>query len=156
VLTHIWGNVLLLILPEEKQGNSRAIHGHCAHSHLNKLYTAHSTWGKSRNARAIHGHCAHSHLKECYTANSTWGKSRETQFYTWTLCSFTFEAMLYCLILPEEIHEKPKTHCYIWTLWPLTFEVIVYCVNLVEENLENPRPIHGHCAHSRLKHCYTA
>jgi hypothetical protein len=77
------------------------------------------------NPSAIHGYCAHSHLKQCYTRNPTWGKSRKSQCYTWTMCSLTFEAMLYCLILPEENHE-------------------------------NPSAIHGYCAHSHLKQWYTA
>jgi hypothetical protein len=152
VLTHIWRKLYCLILPEENYENPSAIHVHCAQSHLKQCYTPNSTWGKSReswvytwtpcsftfeaklyrvilpeenheNPSAVHVHCVQWHLKQCCIPNSTWGKSRETWGYTWTLCSLTIEAKLYCLILPEENHEKP-------------------------------RAIHGHCAHSQLKQSY--
>jgi hypothetical protein len=48
VLTHIWSNNILVILCEENHENFRAVHGHCAHTHLKQWYTGHSIWGKSR------------------------------------------------------------------------------------------------------------
>jgi hypothetical protein len=120
LFTGIWRNLILVILPE----------------------------GNHENPRTLIGHCAHSHLKKSCTGHSTWGKSRESQGYTWTLCSFPFEEILYWSFYLRKITTIPGP--YLETVLTPIWRNIVLVI-LPEENHEIPRAIHGHCAHSHLK-----